>query len=76
MCHRRPINERWAIDFNNDGMHFSSADIAADAADDVEGYLGVSDRSCVRANRFYGWTEPVAGLCTPVPLPHIPWSKP
>ena len=73
MCHGRPITKTRAIDLNNDGMDFSSFDKEADRASGVEGYLGVSDASCVRAHRIFGWTQTIAGECSDVPLEPEPW---
>ena len=77
LCHRVPINEQRAIDYNNSGMEFSSSDLYQDQDWRVDGYLGVSDRSCMKANRITSGGSPrVEGTCTPTPLPHTPWSTP
>lgn len=76
-CHGRDITEALAIRYNNAGMGFSSRDLSHDRSWRVDGYLGVSDRSCARANRVFsgGAAAVVAGKCTQQPLPHIPWSQ-
>ena len=51
--------------WNRGGMDFSPDDVDAANTYFVEGHLGVSDRSCVRALRRTGWREPVSGTCTP-----------
>lgn len=80
MCHGWAINEARAKRQNNLGMEFSQDDFSADVFFGVDGYLGVSDRSCAKANRvtsFLRSHEVVAGSCTRVPLPHKKWgSKP
>ena len=76
-CHTHTINEYWAEQYNNGGMDFSGADHSADVAQGVDGYLGVSDRSCKKANRASsGGTPGGEGTCTTTPLPHTPWSAP
>ena len=81
MCHNQPINEERARRQNNLGMTFSQDDISSDESLGVDGYLGVSDRSCAMANRvtsFMRSEEVVAGSCTRAPFPHKKWgsSKP
>ena len=77
-CQGQKIDEDLAKKYNNAGMEFSSTDLFRDRDWRVDGYLGVSDRSCAKANRIYSGGVPtvVAGMCTPVPLPHAPWSTP
>ena len=77
LCHGDPIDEQLAILYNNGSMDFSGADLSADNNDGVDGYLGVSDRSCAKANRIVSGGAPgvVAGTCTPTPLPHTPWRR-
>ena len=77
ICHRLPMTENYAKDMNNSGMEFSPADINADYFQGVDGMLGVSDRSCVQANRVSSIGVAPAGAidgsCTSVPLPHKKW---
>ena len=78
-CGLFTINSRGlAMAANDGGMDFSPNDNSLDFADGVDGYLGVSDRSCVKANRRTSGfpAEVVAGSCTSTPLPHVPWSTP
>lgn len=66
MCNGEEIQEpEDADDWNAGGMEFSTADVNAANTLFVEGQLGVSDRSCARALRRYGWKESIAGTCTP-----------
>lgn len=58
-----------AFEFNRGGMRFSSGDMSAARALGVEGHLGVSNRSCVRAYRRYGRREAISGTCEPVEPP-------
>ena len=73
ICHGESIDERLAARYNNLGMDFSPEDKAGDRASGVEGYLGVSDASCVRAHRISGGTQTIAGECSRVPLEPEPW---
>ena len=81
MCHGQPINEGRAIDYNNVGMDFSSDDNASLDAKGVDGFLGVSDRSCVKKSQSISIILPrqvstIEGSCTPPPVPHTRWSAP
>ena len=46
-------------------MEFSTNDVKFVNLHFLEGHLGVSDRSCLRAVRRHGWKEAVSGTCTP-----------
>ena len=77
-CEEVTINESWAKRYNNAGMEFSSSDLDQDRNWRVDGYLVVSDRSCLKANRVTsgGSSAVAAGTCTQTPLPHTSWGTP
>ena len=77
-CNGIEIDERWAKFYNDLGMDFSQGDIDAAASFFVDAYLGVSDRSCARADRTTSGGPPavIAGSCTPTPLSHKKWRNP
>ena len=81
MCHGLPITEALAIRYNNAGMEFTSGDNDNIQAAGVDGYLGVSDRSCMRASQSISIMLPrrvstISGSCTATPLPHTEWENP
>ena len=76
MCGSIKINENWAKIYNDAGMEFSQNDLNFHSNNYVDGYLGVSDRSCVKVDRDTGNIGVVAGLCSQTPLKHKAWSKP
>ena len=81
VCHTKEIDERRAIQYNQAGMKFSSLDTSGLNAKYVDGFLGVSDRSCVKKSQSISIILPrqvstIEGSCTPPPLPHTRWSAP
>ncbi len=77
ICGGRRINERRAIEENNNGMSFGPNDLVYSLVNGVDSYVGVSDRSCVQGDRVTsgrGVPVVVSGRCTDTPLPHTPWS--
>lgn len=63
---------------NDFGMFFSQGDLNFHSNNFVDGHLGVSDRSCMKADRnrsSAAGVDVVAGNCTPTPLPHKKWSN-
>ena len=77
VCGGVTIDERSARELNDEGMSFGGDDLAYSIFNNVDAYLGVPDRSCVKGNRVAsrGYPTVVAGECTPTPLPHTPWSE-
>ena len=73
MCHGLPVGEDpWRIHgLNHDGMSFSLQDESNARGDGVEGHLGVSNRTCVKAFRRSGRTETASGSCAPVERPEV-----
>ncbi len=65
-CNGEEIKTAHDVDgWNSGGMEFSTNDVKFVNLHFLEGHLGVSDRSCLRAVRRHGWKEAVSGTCTP-----------
>ena len=76
ICGGVEVDEEEAIKHNTEGMSFGQNDLVFALANDVDAYLGVPNRSCVKGWRVAsggGLTDVVWGQCKP--YEHVPWSE-
>ena len=71
MCHGDPVGDDLQRIFrlNRGGMRFSWEDEVEVRGGGIEGHLGVSNRTCVKAFRRSGRKETISGMCERVEPP-------